>query len=161
MAPIGGVRAGYLSAGKDDIPDSVVSRESDDSSFSTDIKFGVRFDTAVDWPKIGAKLSSNHSGGTRAYLYAEASGSLVDDVDISGISAGDTFVFDNAALTGGDSYRIVVGAEGSTYNSGIDDNPTFPYTSPDGDLTITGGANDATTISSDAHNIIELGNVGF
>lgn len=42
-----------------DIPDSVVSRTSDDDPFNTSEKYGHVVSVTQDWPSIDAKISSN------------------------------------------------------------------------------------------------------
>ena len=144
------------------IPDSVVSRDPDDDSDGQTPAFGLKVETNVEWNEIGGRLSQNVSGVTRAYIYRESDEELLGDIDISALSADDTFTIDlDPVMTSGETYNFVVDAEGSSYTRGFDSAPDFPYTSPDGDLSLVGGALRESEGSSVANNIIEVGNVGF
>lgn len=147
------------------IPDSVVSRQNDDhTSTGNTTKRGLRFETSVEWPKIGGTISANTSGVTRAYIYRVSDGSLLGETDISGLSAGDSFTieFDNP-IESGDTYQFVADAEGSSYDQGYRDveDISFPVTSNDGNLSITDGAGGNTSTNSGISNIVTIGNVGF
>jgi len=151
------------------IPDSVVVRDPDDRSSSSSTSYGIRIETDVEWPKIGAELSGNVSGPTRAYIHRVSDGLLMGDTDISGLGAGDTFAInlDNPLQphdgTDATRYNCVIDAEGSSYTYGADDNPSFPYTSSDGDLTMVSSAFNETGSSgnNDTYNLLKIGNVGF
>ena len=157
--------SGFYSAGLFDvIPDSVVSRPEDNSDFDQDGKRGVQITTDVEWPEIGARLSSNMgSDATRAYIYRVSDGNLLGDVDISSLSAGDTLTFDlSSDLVSGESYNIVLDAEGSEYLQGINNDPDFPYVSSDGDLTIeSAGSGETGSTTGFVSSFSEVGNVGF
>jgi len=145
------------------IPDAVVSRPADnDTSIGPTDAFGLQIETAVDWPQIGARLSTNTSGVTRAYIYRVSDGTLLGDADISSLSAGDTFTVDlNSPLTTGETYNFVVDAEGSEYDRGYNNNASFPYVSSDGDLSIVNGARNQTDSDISVNILSEIGNVGF
>jgi len=143
-----------------DIPDSVVTRPDDVGSSSLSRERGVRIETNVTWPQIGGRLSQNHSGGTRAYIYRVSDGQLMGDTGISG-NAGDTFTIDlDHDLVDGETYNFVVDAEGATYTNGQGPGD-FPYTSADGDLSIVNGADSQTGTSGITNDINEVGDVGF
>ena len=163
MAPFGASRAGLMSVTRDDIPDSVVSRPDDDRSFDSENTFGVRIETSQEWEDFGGRLSQNISGQTRAYLYRVSDGQLMGDLDISGLSALDTFVISDVNLAANEQYNFVVDAEGSTFTQGSFENSVYPYTSSDGNLEIVNGAQGETGTpgGDDAINILEAGNIGF
>ena len=84
------------------------------------------------------------------------------ETDISGLGGGDAFTIDlSIGLSANEAYRFLLDAEGGGYTRGYIDNPSFPYTSSDGNLEITNGARDATTTAQEPENIRRVGNVGF
>jgi len=141
------------------IPGSVVSRPSDNSTANNSLQLGIEISITQDWPSIGCRISSQTSGFSTGYLYT-SSENLIKSVSISNLSSNDAFTFDNVNLTGGNNYKIVLDNNGSSYTIGFDDNPSFPFTSPDGNLEIIDGAQIGGS-SSDALNIVEVGDVGF
>lgn len=148
------------------IPDSVVSRPSDNNSYNNTngSPRGVRIQTDVDWNKIGAKLSNNVSGATRAYVYRISDGQNLGDVNISSLSAGGAFTINlSEPLVSGETYSFVVDAEGSGYTQGYYDAPSFPYTSGDGNISITNGAggSDALDVATYPNCLNDVGNTGF
>jgi len=153
-----------LSSGAIDvIPDSVVSRDPDNNNSAgiTDA-VGLRIAVSQDWSRIGGELSSNVSGVTRAYVYRVSDGQLLGDADISSLTAGDTFTVDlDTALSAGDEANFVVDAEGASYTTGFDDNPSYPYTSSDGNLEIINGGWNQQDTTPNAFCILTVGNVGF
>jgi hypothetical protein len=125
------------------IPDSVVSRPSDNTSSgsSNTTTYGAQITTDVEWPDIGGKISANTSGMTKAYVYRVSDGSLLGSTDISGLSAGDTFTVTGVNLQPHDgtdttTYNFVMDGGGSGWTHGYYDSPSFPYVSSDGDLSI-------------------------
>ena len=147
----------------DGIPDSVVTRPADDNSTSsTTVGHGFRFETAVEWPEIGGRLSDNVSGQTRVRIRRVSDSQIMGSKDISSLSANDTFTLDlDNDLVTGETYDLLIGAEGNSYTVGfVDISDDVPITSPDENLTITSGSNDD-GISDNAHNCDEFGNVGF
>jgi len=138
------------------IPDSVVSRPTDGSTFSSSEEDGLEFEAKADWPSIGVTISANSSGFTRAYL-RDSSNNLIQDVDISSLSAGDTFTFDDVNIQDGDIFRITIDAEGSSYTVGFVDESNYPYTSTDLDII----ANQDGQTEQQPRCINDIGNVGF
>jgi len=137
--PIGAARAGLRSVQGDAIPDSVVSRPNDNKSTS-DItgQSGLEIETKSVWPSIGARISDKTSGATEAQL-RDNNASVIATVDISGLSSGDTFVFDGVDLAANTTYQITLDAGGSVYTPGINDTSegqqSYPYTSDDVNIT--------------------------
>ena len=147
------------------IPDTVVSRPDDDSTGNSENADGVAIATSQEWVSIGAELSSKvGDGGTfpsRARLYDLSADSFLDTIDISSLSAGDTFTFNDVNLEANSEYIISLDNDGNEYTRGILD-ASFPYTSGDGNLEIIAGSSDGTTKRDDfAFNIVKVGNVGF
>jgi hypothetical protein len=145
-------------------PDSVVSRPNDDSSDSRSDLFGCQIETSETWPEIGARISANTASQTRAYIFRVSDGQLMGDVDISALSAGDTFTINlDAELVSGETYNFVVDAEGPSYTRGFLDpnNSSFPYTSSDGNLSIVNGAQGQTGDTTTPNCINDIGNTGF
>jgi hypothetical protein len=149
------------------IPDSVVSRDPDDSTVNETRMFGIEVSTSVEWPDIGATISQNTVGATRAYIYRMSDGALIADTDISTLSAGDSFTFNLSDALQPDNYSFAVDAEGASYDIGWDDNPSFPYDSSDGDISIVGGTDNIdsggapTNSSPNTHGLVTVGDVGF
>jgi len=144
------------------IPDSVVTRPDDDRTFTNTKAFGVRISVSQEWPDIGAEISQNPSGFTRAYVYDVSDGTLMGDVDISALTAGNTFTVGlDSPLQSGNSYNFVVDAEGGSFTQGSKRNANFPFTGGEGNLEIVNGAKGATGPSGDAVNLLRVGDVGF
>jgi hypothetical protein len=150
------------------IPDSVVSRPADDDSFTpTSSARGLVIEPSQDWPDIGARISSNTSGLTRAYIYQFSDGTLLNDTDISALSSGDSFTIAGVDLQAGTKYSFVADdADGDgEYTGGWYDSASFPYTSDDGNLSIVasidGGNVTTEGNSTHAYQFSEIGNVGF
>lgn len=164
MAPIGSARAGVY-GGVDAIPASVVSRPQDDFTFSTSSStiLGIRIESTVEWPEIGCEISANTADATEAIIRRVSDSTVVDTTDITGVSAGETFIFDNAGLAADTQYDILLSADSSWssgYHRDASDDGDVPTTSSDGQLTIVTGVNDGTAIS-DTHAIVTVGDVGF
>jgi len=138
------------------IPDSVTSRPDDDSTLSRSTTHGIEITLKSDYPEqIGARYSSLTSGATKAYLEDKSSGTILDTVDISSLSSGDTFFFNNVSLNDGDTLFMYVDAEGSSFTVGFNNIDNFPYTGPDLDITkgfVDGGAGGATRCLNDIGN---------
>ena len=137
-----------VSTGVAAIPDSVTSRPQDDDSTTSDFDAGFQIELKNDWPSIAVRISNETSGVTRAYLYEDDNddaGSLIEDIDISGKSSGDTFAFNDVDLQNGGKYWIAVDAEGSDWERGFADGADdYPYVGDDLDITdryVAGGAN--------------------
>jgi len=149
------------------IPDSVVERPADNSSASTTNKQGTRIETDVEWPEIGARLSANVSGPTRAYVFRVSDGQLMGDIDILNKVAGDTLTIDldNPLQpfdgTNATRYNFVADAEGASWTNGWLDGSSFNYTSSDGNISMINGASGETGSYSDAQVFDKIGNVGF
>lgn len=142
------------------IPDSVVSRPEDDSDGSPGGPEGLEIEVKTDWPSIGAEISNKTSGVKTAYL-DDSDGTTIETVDISNLSAGDAFTFDNVDLESGQKYIITVDANGDGYTRGFRQDATdFPYTSDDLDITAT-FAQGSPDDSLAARCINNIGNVGF
>jgi len=142
------------------IPDSVVSRPADNNDASTTGNLGIEISISQDWPSIGCQISSNVSGFSTARIY-DSSESFIDSVNISSLSAGDTFTFDNVNLTSGSNYILTINNDGSTYTTGYFDSPSTPYTSSDGNLSIVDGRRLDSGTTSALPNIVTVGDIGF
>lgn len=146
----------------DAIPDSVVSRPDDNNSTTDSRTLGLKIESTVDWPSIGAELSSNSTDFTTAYIYRESDGQLMGQTDVSPLSAGDTFVVEDVNLQSNTVYNFVMDAEGSSWTTGyLGGPPDYPFTSADSQLSIIDGAEDATAEANAASSFKRVGNVGF
>jgi len=142
-----------------EIPNSVTTRPSDDSTGTgTSQDGGVQITLSSDWPSIGAQISDNTLGATRAYLI-DSSGNQIKSVDISGLSAGDSFSFDNVNLTAGNTFVIYINAEGSGYDIGFAN--TTSYTFGGADLDITAGYSNGVNTSHQPRGVNNIGNTGL
>ena len=120
------------------IPDIVVSRPSDDSSDSgTDVSRGLVVEAQSDFGGIGARISDNVSGVSRARLYDYNSGGYVATTDISGLSSGDAFGFEDVDIKDGQEYGIELDDDGGSFTQGYASEDNYPY---DGDEFIITGA---------------------
>ena len=163
MAPFGASRAGLMSVAADDIPDSVVSRPEDDGD-SNDFsgESGVVIETKSEWPSIGARISNNTVGATRAYLRDDG-GAVISETDISSLVSGDTFTFDDVNLDANTTYQIVLDAEGSDFDHGNFSDTIYPYESPDVDI-IARIFNGEEPVFDDGAPVVcvnDIGNTGF
>ena len=150
------------------IPDSEVSRPADDSTagFSSNA-FGVRFETTEEWPEIGAEISQNTDSGVQnAQIIRESDFQVLEEIDISSLGPGDTFAFQNLQenIQPNANYLCVIQDPDSAQH-GYYDNPSFPYTSSDGVISITnGGYVDGSSFDTSqdrAYSIVRIGNVGL
>ena len=146
------------------IPDSVVERPADNSTVSDDDRLaGLPIETKTKWTSIGVTISQNTTGLTRAYLEDE-DGNELDAVDISDLSSGDVFTFEDVNLQSDEIYLILGDAEGSTYDSGQNDGSEgdYPFTSDDVDI-IGAVTDNNRQIETDqqARLFNSIGNVGF
>ena len=141
------------------IPDSVVLRPDDNLVGGSDTaERGMEINLKTEWPSIGARISNQTSGVTRAYL-RDSGFNLIFDVDVSGLTAGDAFSFDGVGLSTG-TYYITLDAEGASYDYGYNgDAESFPYTTTDVDLTARVIGTNTDQFAS--HMVNDVGNVGF
>lgn len=160
MPPIGGVRAGYLSAGKDAIPDSQVSRADDNTLADGDGPRGLQIKTTVEWPdRMDGIISANTSGADTATIHNSDNGDLIGQANISGKSAGDVFSVDlDNPLQPETVYNFELSDPDGSYTQGQNDSPDTPVTSPDGNIEIVGGGFDNTR-STTPRCIVTVGNL--
>jgi len=146
------------------IPDSVVSRPDDNSTTDRDgdRETGLVIKTKSEWRSIGARISNNTSGANRAYLRDESDESLIESVDISSLSAGDSFTFDGVNLSSNQEYFITVDGDGSDYTLGFlaGDDTNFPYESDDVDIVDAIRGPDFERDNA-AQAVNDIGNTGF
>lgn len=146
------------------IPDSVTSRDSDNSSFSNPDYRGVQFTVKSDFSGMGFELSSNISGFSSAKIYDVTNSTyLVQNIDLTGFSANEAFTVD-ADFVSGNFYNILVGDAGSPFTQGTYDvsagSTSFDYTGEDVDI-VAGAIEDNQTNQTNAYNILKIGDVGF
>ena len=106
----------------------VVSRPNDDDSTSvTDRSIGVTITPKNDFDLIGARISQNTVGVTRARIYDYEAGEYIQTVDISDKSSGDVFVFE-VDIKQGQNYGIEVDDKTGSYDHGfLNDGTNYPY----------------------------------
>lgn len=144
------------------VPGSIVSRPNDNDTVSFDPKDGVRVETTYEWSRIGIETSSGHSGGTHVYIYRTSDGTLIADKTTQPLSSREIVTFNlDTPLSANEQYNCVIDDDGSNYTVGELEDPSLPYTSSDGNLSITAGAKGATGTSSFAlYNIQRVGYIG-
>ena len=155
MAPFGASRAGLMSVAADDIPDSVASRPDDDQTRNVSSEQGLTIEIKDDWPSIGVEISELCEDFTKAYL-REMDGTLIEDIDIAGLSSNESFTFDDVNLEDGNKYTITMDAEGSDYTVGRLSSFDYPYTSDFVDIVA-----DQTDSDNEPRGFVKVGNVGF
>ena len=142
------------------IPDISVERDADDGTTTDDGKNGVAFETTVEWPSFDGRISQNTGGVTRAYLINKDSSDIIADIDISNLSAGDAFRFEDVDLDPEPEYTMELDAEGETYDQGFaSDGGGLPVSSDGDELTMTGGAGGGGGDRNDPSCISEIGNL--
>jgi len=100
-------------------PDTVISRPLDTGAGGpASDKRGLQVRANSDFDVVGARISRNTSGVTRAYLFDVSAGGIIDETDLSGLSGGDTFKL-SASMSAGQLYNILCDAEGSGYTIGF------------------------------------------
>ena len=155
------VRSGDGRVFFDAIPDSVVSRPNDDDSTTRTEKEGLEIEVKSDWPSIGVEISNNSSGASTAYLQ-DSNGNEIQTTDISELSSGDAFTFDEVNLQSGNKYRILLDDGGNSWTLGFTSGGLdYPYTSDDVDITATVENDDEVTTSDVVRAVDNIGNVGF
>ena len=117
----------------DTIPDSVVSRPGDSATTSNTTARGLVINPNDTFEAVGARISSNTSGFSRARLYSYNDGQYIETVDISDKSAGDTFSFDSEIQEGQD-YGIEIDDDGNSWTMGFASSVDYPYTGDDIDI---------------------------
>jgi hypothetical protein len=140
------------------IPDSVVSRADDDDTFGMTNSEGLVISPNSSFSKIAARISTNTSGATRARLYDYDSSSYVVTIDISSLSAGDTFTFESD-FDDGSEYGIELDANGSSWTYGWRNaSPSTDYPVTGDDIDITGNSQDGVKKSGAYRAINDIGN---
>ena len=148
-----------VSVGMDAIPDGVVSRPDDDDAITgRDDSNGHVFNSESDYSAIGARISNNTSGVTRARLYDYVADAYIETIDISNLSSGDAFAFESE-ISANQDYGIEVDAEGEGYTLGFasgEDN--YPYTTEDIDIDIVAQSRDGESRTGQAQAVNDIGN---
>ena len=142
------------------IPDRVVSRTGDNNANTDSFNVGLKFTTSQEWGQFQAKISANHNTGSDSTLEIDEVGGVnLVSKDISGNVAGDVITVD-VSLNPDSTYYIY----DKTTNSrsyGFNDFPTYPYTSNDGDLSITAGYQNGSEFSGYAFAFVKIGNINL
>lgn len=144
------------------IPKTSVSRPADDLDAERTVTCGLKFATSQSWTKIQGRYSNGTANATKAYL-TDTNQTVIETVDVSGLTSGDVFTFSQANLSKNTSYYMYMDAEGSSFSGGFYSEPRFPYTSSDGNLEITAGLLDGEEQGSifNISCISEIGNLNL
>ena len=110
-------------------PDEVVSRPTDDNATSGNDTAGLVIQTSKSYESIGAVISQNTTGFSTAYL-EDGNQNSIATTDISSLSAGDAFSFENVDLPAGE-YIIYIDCNYAGYYDGTN----YPYTGTNIDIT--------------------------
>lgn len=125
---------------------SSTSLKTDNDSYSMTDTYGLAFSINNSIIGLNLTISSNTSGATKLYVQ-DSNGNNLQTQDISNKSAGDK-VNISYDFNAGNTYHIVMDAEGSTWTFGEDDNnANFPYSSTDFDVVGTSFGDGSTTTS--------------
>jgi len=119
----------------DPIPDTQITRPTDNGSTSVTGKSGLVINPNVELDGIKAELSANVAGVTTAYVEEVSSGTTLGTTDISALSSGDTFRVDGITMVSGTDYMLLADAGGSSYTQGFNRGSTYPLTGPAFDVT--------------------------
>ena len=141
------------------LPDTVVSRGDDTLDVDDTESYGLVIKPKTDkWTSIGARISNLSEGATRARLYDfDGEDDYIATKDISNLSSGDPFAFEDVDLVDGQEYAIEIDNNGSEWTRGFNaDFGDYPVTSDD--LDITGRSNDASKNDSDPVAVNDVGN---
>jgi len=143
------------------IPDSVVTRPTDDKEDSRTAKEGLEIKATSNWPSIGAELSANTASVSTAYLQ-DANGNQIQTTDVTGLSGGDAFTFNGAGLQSGNKYRILVDNDGASWTLGFrGGEAAYPYTAADVEITAFVENNDQVGTSNAVRALNNIGDTGF
>ena len=139
------------------IPDTVVSRGDDTVDVDDTGSFGLVIKPKTDnWTSIGARISNLSEGATRARLYDfDGEDDYIATKDISHLSSGDPFAFEDVYLVEGQEYAIEIDNNGSEWTRGFAEGD-YPITSDD--LDITGRSDDASKNDKDPVAVNDVGN---
>jgi hypothetical protein len=144
----------------DSTPDSVVDRPSDNRSDNDDLNLGLKFETSENWTDFQARISSNTSTASdEEMVIGDTNGNDVAVKDVSSKSSNDVVTFNSVNLSANTVYSIFMRSSNAR-DRGFYDSPSFPYTSSDGNLSITAGWFDGPR-SGTAYSILEIGNINL
>jgi hypothetical protein len=112
---------------------STATRDPDTALGDDTARQGIQIEVKEPGKKLSANVSSKTQGATHAYL-RDSNKDVIEKVAIKN----GNIQFNTTVPDG--TYSIVVDAEGNQYQKGVDNNPSFPYTSEFVDITagITG-----------------------
>lgn len=119
------------------IPNSVASRPADEDWADQAGRDGLRIKTKAKWSSIGAEISAKTEGPTEAILTRVSDGTDIQTVDVSNLTAGDAFTFDNVDLPADTEFDIELQDNTESYSefkNGYTSTTAYPYTSDDVDI---------------------------
>lgn len=160
-----GVRVNGRSVGVGSaIPDTVVSRPADtfQSNTGQTSDIGLVFETSQEWPDIQLKISTdtNTASDDTAVIERDSDGVEVQTADASDLSGGAVVTVSDANLSANTKYRMFLrNSNGNQW--GQYDSASFPYTSTDGNLSITAGWFIGSERTSDIYGISQIGNINL
>jgi hypothetical protein len=134
-------------------PATAASRPQDNRTQEVSSKRGHEFELFSPFSTVEFEISANASGFSTAELYDPVAATTVATKDVSNLSAGDIFAID--ADYQAQKYYITLGNNGSSFTAGRYDNPSYPYTSTDVDITAEVVGTE--TFAGNAWNIVAIG----
>lgn len=146
------------------IPDSVVSRESDDSTdtVSGGTAYGMEFTTSVEWLEIGGEISANTDGVTRVRIKRASDGQIMGSITGQNLTGGDTYTITlDSNLVSGETYYLLHDAEGSSYTLGSFSGANYNYNSSDSNLSLTENVKEGGSTSLGPSGTVRFGYIGF
>jgi hypothetical protein len=141
------------------IPDTQLTRPTDDSASTNSGKWGVAVQANVDFDGLKAEISANSSGATTAYV-TETDGTVLNSTDISSLVAGESFSIAEP-LSSGSTYYLVVDNGGSGWTVGSKQGGlSYPITGQAFDLT-AGVFSGTSTTTNNAYAVNNIRNLNY
>jgi hypothetical protein len=102
------------------------------------------------------------NGGVEEYHLEDNNANSIEVVDVSSMSARDVVTFESVDLSADTKYVVYLdSSDGSDVDYGRNLNVSYPYTSSDGNLSITSGWSDGSLFGSNAYAVSEIGNINL
>jgi len=148
------------------IPDTVASRPQDDvTNTNSTGNHGLWINTSQQWPDIQARISANtNTASDEEMVIEDNNGNDIAVVDVSGNSALDVITFSGVNLAANSTFAVYLRATNARDRGFFDlrnSSKSFPFTSSDGNLSITDGYFNGNKKTDFAYGITEIGNINL
>jgi hypothetical protein len=147
-----------------DAPDTDVLRPQDNATHNTQDERGLFFSTSQNWSNFQARISSNCGIASDEELILSQSGTIINSVDISNNKSGDVITLKNVNLQTNTSYGLYLRSTNNRSLGYVDlsvAGESVPFTSNDGNLSITDGYDTGGSNSGKIWGISEIGNINI